>query len=415
MAKQALLTQLGIDRAKARPGGRYDLPDGPGGVPGMMLRVSERGVKTFALRFRLGDQQPRMTLGSASVLSLVAARTAARDALALVDQGIDPRKAKIIQGVAVEVDPAAAAAEADRNTVEAVVGLYAARHLRRNTRRASDAEALLRRDVVRAWGDRPIASVTKRDVIALIDEVVDRAPVVANRLLSLVQRWLDWCVERGIVETNPAAGIKPPTKEVPRQRTLTEDELQRVWRGFCAMAYPFGDLGRLLLLTGLRRGELANARWSQVDVERAVLTLPAASTKTAQSHVVPLVPQVLAILEAMPRIDGSDLLFPSGRLSSARPVSGFSKALAAAQRLSGTAEWSWHDLRRTCRTNLGRLGVEPHIGERVLGHAVGSDVARIYDLHRYEKPMRQALLLWVSDVERIVTGAPGKVMPLRAG
>ena len=155
-------------------------------------------------------------------------------------------------------------------------------------------------------------------------------------------------------------------------------------------------------------------RWDQLDLERATWTLPAASTKTSVEHIVPLVPVAVATLAAIPRIGSSELVFPSTRATSVNPVSGFGRPLVAAQRLSGTAGWTWHDLRRTVRTGMGRLGVQPHIGERVLNHAVGSEVARVYDLHRYLPEMRAALELWAAELERIVTGAPAKVVSFAA-
>jgi integrase len=187
-----------------------------------------------------------------------------------------------------------------------------------------------------------------------------------------------------------------------------------VWQAFDQMAYPFGTLGQLLLLTGQRRGEWAGASWSELDVERATWSLPASRSKTGAAQLLPLVPHVLAILETIPRIDGSTLLFPSGRAGSANPISGFSKALATAQKLSGTSDWVWHDLRRTCRTGFARLGVTAAVGERVLNHSDGtrSRIAAVYDQYGYQSEMRRALELWSGEVERVVAGEPAKVVPL---
>jgi integrase len=395
-AKHRLLTQLAVDKLKPRPGRRYELPDGPAGVPGFALRVSERGVKTFAIRYRTGGKQRRLTLGSAAILSLAEARQRARDALALVERGEDPAEGQ---------------REQEANSVAAVAAEYVARHARPKMKRWRAVELMLQRDVVPAWRDRPLASIAKRDVIRLVDGIVDRgAPVSANRTLSLVKRLFSWAIARGIVETNPAAGVAKPHRERPRARTLSEDEIRRVWAALVEMGWPFGDIGRLLLLTAQRRSEVAGMRWDQVDFERAVWTLPAASTKTEAEHIVPLAPPAVEILRQVPRIGGSALVFPSARATSTKPVSGFAKPLAAAQRLSGTRAWTWHDCRRTVRSNMGRLGVQPHIGERVLNHAVGSDVARVYDLHTYLPEVRAALLLWSAEIERIVAGAESKIV-----
>jgi integrase len=417
MATKRILTQLGIDRAKARSQ-RYDLPDGRGGVPGLMVRVSERGAKSFALRFRRDNEQPRMTLGKHPDMTLAEARTAARDALALVEQGIDPRKATIIDGVAVVVDPAEAAAEADRNSVAAVAGEYVERYLKRNTKRWRDAEQMLARDVLPALGTRPLASLARRDVLDLIDGVIDRgSPVSANRVLSLLKRFLNWAVARGIIEMNVAAVVKPPHKETPRQRTLTEVEIARVWPALQAMGWPFGPIGRLLLLLGQRRSEIADLRWADLDLEAGVLHLAGAATKTGVEHVLPLSGAAVEILHSLPRSGNGPLVFPASRIGSTRPVSGFSKALATAQKMSGVGGWCWHDLRRSTATHMARLKVPPHVVERILNHSGGgatmSMVARTYNTYGYMGEMRQALELWASEIDRIVAGRPAKVVPLR--
>ena len=130
----------------------------------------------------------------------------------------------------------------------------------------------------------------------------------------------------------------------------------------------------------------------------------------------PLAPQVISILRQVPRFERSPLVFPASRLSSDRPVSGFSKALTMAKRLSGVDGWHWHDLRRSATTGMAKLSIPPHICERVLNHSAGrtlSQVARVYNVHSYGDQVRRALEIWASEVERIVTGQPAKVVALR--
>ena len=405
MATHRLLTQLAVDRAKARPGGRVELPDGPGGVPGLALRISERGVKSFTLRYRVNGAQSRITLGQHPVTTLTAARTAARAALEMASRGEDPAAAK-----------AEAKQERDRNSLTAVVAAYVEKRMKPRARRWADVEAMLRRDVIRAWGARPIASITRRDVRDLIEGIAGRgSPVVANRVLRHLRGLFKWAVRNDYVVANPALDIDRPHDEKPRQRALTEAEIKAVWQAFDQMVYPFGVLGKLLLMTGARRGEWAGASWSEIDAARQVWNLPGSRTKTGAPQMLPLAPAVIAILETVPRIDGIDLIFPSTRSSSANPISGFSKALATAHRLSGTSDWTWHDLRRTCRTGFARLGITAAVGERILNHSDGtrSPIAAIYDVHSYQSEMRQALERWAAELDRIVTGGEAKVVALR--
>ncbi len=391
-----LLTQLGVDKARPR-GRRYELPDGPGGVPGFALRVGETGVKSFVVRYRVGGQQRRVTLGPASIMSLAEARGRAR---------------KLVDQARAGVDPAEAKRSRQQGTVASIVEEYAERHLRRNLRTAHWTEQRLRRDVVSAWGARPLASITKADVVRLIDGIHDRAPTSANRTLQVLKAFLSWCVKRSLLDVNVAAGVGLPHRERARERTLSEDELRAIWPAFEAMGWPFGTLGRLLLLSGARRSEWAAATWDEVDLDRQLWRLPSGRSKTAEEIVRPLTLAAIAILETVPRIDGSPLIFP-GRVHSDRPVAGFSRALRTMHRLSGTSGWQLHDLRRVVRSNLDRLGVRPDIAERVLGHVVGRKIERTYNTYRAEPEVRAALLLWESDLlERIIGGVERKVVPL---
>jgi integrase len=182
------------------------------------------------------------------------------------------------------------------------------------------------------------------------------------------------------------------------------------------MGYPFGDLGKLLVLTAQRRGEVASMRWDRLDLDAAVWHLESTDTKAARAHIVPLSPQVVEILRRVPRFERSPLVFPASRLSSDRPISGFSKALLAAKRLSGVDGWHWHDLRRSAATGMAKLSIPPHICERILNHTAGrtlSQIALIYNVHSYGDEVRRALEMWASEVERIVSGEPAKVVALR--
>lgn len=389
MPKQKL-TELTVARAKSpKPGRRLELWDTT--LPGFGLRIMPTGTRSYVVALRKpGSAHPvRVKVGEPPAMSLADARTKAR---------------------ALMQDPAAAVQERQQvDTVAAVAAEYGARHLKRNTRRWRDAEQMLARDVLPALGGRLIGTVTRRDVLDVVDAVIDRgSPVSANRVLSLVKRLFGWALQRGILEVNVAAGIKPPHREKPRERTLAEDEIRVLWQAWEQMGHPFGPLGKLLLLTGQRRGEIAGLRWDQIDLERGVMHLEGAATKTEREHVLPLAPAVVELLRTLPRIGNSPLVFPANRVRSANPVSGFSKALTTASRLSGVEGFTWHDLRRTAATHMAARGVAPHVCERILNHSGGSTmsaIARVYNVHSYGPEMRAALDDWAAEVRRIVHGA----------
>jgi integrase len=396
------LSELMIGRIAPPKSNRLELADAV--LPGLSLRITPDGTRSFALRYRIDGKQQRLTLGryDPQRFNLAAARAKARTALDQRDAGKDPGKFRR------EVGP-------ERGTVADVIAAYVEKRLRPRARRWADVEAMLRRDVVASWGTRPLAAITRRDVRDLIEGIAARgSPVVANRVLSHLRGLFRWAIRNDYVTANPALDVDRPHDEKPRQRTLTEAEIRAVWQAFHQMAWPFGTLGQLLLLTGQRRGEWAGACWSEFDLERTVWYLPASRSKTGEPQMLPLTPQVLAILAMIPRINGMDLIFPSRRAGSENPISGFSKGLATAQKLSGTTGWHWHDLRRTCRTGFARLGITAAVGERILNHSDGtrSRVAKIYDAHSYLPEMRRALELWAAEVERIVSGSPAKVVAL---
>ena len=303
----------------------------------LRLRIGETGAKHYVVRYRVDGRQRRVTIGSAAVLTLAEARARARKLVDQAKAGIDPAETRRAR---------------HQNSVAAVVEEYAERHLRRNLRSGAQAEARLRRDVVAAWGERPIQSVTKADVVRLIDSIHDRAPVSANRTLQLLKALLSWCVKRSILEVNAAAGVDLPHRERPRERTLNEDEIRAAWSAFTTMGYPVGDLARLLLLTGARRSEWAGAAWGEIDFERQLWRLPPGRSKTGEELVRPLVPAALAILGHIPRVDGSDLVFPA--------TGSLSRALATVHRLSAR--------RAGVARFAPRRALEPGPARRPTGH-----------------------------------------------
>jgi integrase len=397
---QAKLTELSVARIRPPKSGRLEVWDTT--LPAFGLRITSAGARSYVVALRKpGAKHPaRIKVGEPGEpprgISLADARTRARELMA--DPGaLEPHE------------------EATPDTVASMAAEYVERHLKRNTRRWRDAEQMLARDVLPHWGDRVAADIGRRDVLDLADGIMDRSPVSANRVLSLIRRLYNWGMERGIIEANPAAGIKPPHWEHPRDRILSEDELRALWGAWETMGYPFGTIQRLLLLTAQRRGEVAAMRWDQLDLDRGVWRLASTDTKTGREHVLPLSPPVVEILERVPRFGGSPLLFPANRRGSARPVSGYSKAKRVTDRLSGIEGWTWHDLRRTAATGMAKLNVPPHVCERILNHSgsgMMSAIARVYNVHSYQAEMGQALDAWGREVERIIGRGEAKVIAL---
>jgi integrase len=214
--------------------------------------------------------------------------------------------------------------------------------------------------------------------------------------LSALKKLMNWALDRGMIDVNPIAGLKPPHKERSRELVLSDDALASLMRAADAEGYPFGDAIKLLILTGQRRSEVAAMRWPEVDFERAVWTIPSTRSKNGQSHGVPLSAPALSLLRSMPRFLASDWVFTTSGRS---PTSGFGRMK---RRLTApdVSDWRLHDIRRTVASGLARIGVDPHVIEKVLNHKSGiiSGVAAVYNRYGYEKEKRWALENWSAYV-----------------
>ena len=196
--------------------------------------------------------------------------------------------------------------------------------------------------------------------------------------------------------------------ELAPERPPNYDDIVDVWKG--AADDDYGKIVRLLILTACRRDEIGSLSWSEIDREARLILLPGARTKNGSEHVVPLCDAALAILDTLDRKGDRDLVFGSGKGG----YSGWSKSKREMDERVKIAEpWTLHDLRRTTRTGMGLLGVEPHVAEAVLNH-LPAKLVRTYDVNRYLPQKRQALDLWADHLMRRVNGETSNVVLLRA-
>ncbi|MCA8932004.1 MAG: tyrosine-type recombinase/integrase [Rhodospirillaceae bacterium] len=397
---RAKLTKTLVETTPAPPSGRDFIWDTS--LPGFGLQITASGARTFVVQYRMGgrgSQTRRYTIGPfGKPWTVDSARKEARRILGEVADGKDPQTARI----------AARTAPVHRDLFEDVVADFIERDQKPKNRSWAEAQRVLRRECG-AWNGRPIGDIGRRDALDLLDAIVDRgSPTMANRTLAYVRRLFNWCVERGVLNSTPLAGVKPPTKVVPRDRILSDDELVAVWRHSGVIGPPFSHLVRLLILTAARRDEVASATWTEFDVERTEWVIPAARSKNARAHALPLSPQAVAELQSIRRVQrpegAPDFLFSrTGRT----PISGFSKAKARLDGQSGVTEWRLHDLRRTVASGLARLGHRSEVIERILNHAHpgGSPLASTYQRYDHAPEMRAALEDWGRHVERLLEAA----------
>lgn len=406
-----VLTVQSVQRYKPDPARRLEIPDAT--LPGFYLIVQPSGVKSWAIRYRIGGRPRKYTVGPYPLFDLSEARAQARQALQMVALGCDPYLAKKAAVTASEA--------AIKDQVQAVVTLYVERHLKPNGKPgyAEVMEALLRNHVVPRWGHRRIGEITRKDAIALIDALTDGGMTTgANRVFSAARALFNFAVSRELIATTPFLGLKPPVGETSRDRVLTDAEVRLVWLAAERVRYPWGPAVKLLLLTGQRRDEVV--RMVRDEVEGTIWTLPAQRTKNSTEHVVPLAPAAVEIIESVPRIaGGTGYVFTR---SGTAPASDYSAAkhrldvamLAIAREDAKAAgadpaavslkPWRLHDLRRTCSSGMARLGQPVHVSEAVLNHRSGaiSGLAAVYNRYQYLAEKRVALETWACFVQEMM-------------
>jgi integrase len=401
---QKTLTEVGIKRlAKAEPGKRKEISDAL--ASGLVLRVTDKGAKSFSVYYRRNGKNTRLTLGPWPGLGIEEARVKAREVREWARKGIDPKLALR------DVEAKERTEIEEQNRAMMTFVDLATAYINRETPKLAQGEKYagsIRQWLLPAWRHMPVEELRRRHLTAVTDQVLDKEkPAMACRVHEIAKRIFTWGLDRGDVEFNPFAGMRPPVTKKPRDRVLKRGEIADLWVSWDGAGYPFGALQKLLLLTGQRRGEVAEMCWSEVDFETATWTIPAARSKSNREMLVPLSDLAVELLESSPRFEGCDFVFTS---RGKRPVSGFSKARVIAERESGVSGWRLHDLRRTCRTGLARLGVAEIVAERCLNHAP-KGLSAVYNVHEYQDEKREAFQKWADEV-RVIANPPPKVVRL---
>lgn len=300
-------------------------------------------------------------------------------------------------------DPAAEKRAAKRrivaDRVEDLLEGFIDQRLSQN-RSCSEIARLLRREIGAVWRGRSIHQVGKRDVVEIVSAIEQRGtPVAANKALKSIKSFLRWCVGRAILDQSPADQVLLPAKEIARDRVLDDDELVRVIHAARTIGGPYGGIVELLALTGQRREEVARLKWEELDVARRLWAIPQARTKNAKAHLVHLSEQSVRLLN---RADPKGPFVFS--LFGTKPFTEFSRAKKRLDQLSGVGNWRLHDLRRTCVSGMARLGITPHVADKILNHQSGaiSGVAAVYQRHEFFSERREALDRWGVHVGQII-------------
>jgi len=364
---------------------------------GFGLRVTARGARSFVLRYQAEGRDRVLTIGAYPTWTLAAARRQAGEYRRRIDSGED-----ILQ-------------KRRDERAESTVADAVARFLRtkQGLRSYKDIEATLNNHLLPRIGEAKIASVRKHQIIEAVEDVSANHGRTAALLLTYCKQLWSWAEDRGLVQVDVAAGIKPGKVSAnmrprSRDRVLSEAEIKALWTRTAAPEGMSADTLRalhLILATGQRPGEVASMRFD--EIKGRTWTIPAAKRKVDAAHSVPLTDSALSIIEQarhQARKGQAYVFEPKpGRPLTAEAIA--KAVFRSAGSLGMEGRWTPHDLRRTMRTGLAAERIPEHVAELTIGHTK-KGLQATYDLHRYDAEKGEALGAWERRLLRIAHGQP---------
>jgi integrase len=378
------------------PPGKTDHIEWDPELPGFGVRLRS-GSSFYVVQYRIGTKQRRESLGDIRKTDLEQARKNARIRFAQIELGIDPRA---------ERDKLEATQKADGLTFKAVFEDYLTA---RKAIQAASTHGAARRYFEQHWAPlhrRPVHTIDRATVAGLLRDITrDHGRTSAARARGNLSALFAWAMREGVMASNPVVGTNDPEEGIePRDRVLATDEVKAIWNQ--CQDDDFGRIVRLLLLTACRRDEIGGLRWSEVDLETGKMVLPKERTKNRRPLALTLSETARSILKAAPHRAGRDLVFGGGKAGFSAwsyCTLAFNSRVAAANGDRALAPWRIHDLRRTVRTGLSKIGIKPHVAELVLnhtGHKAG--IGGVYDHYDYQPEIAEALAKWEAHLLAVV-------------
>lgn len=390
------------------------------GIPGLALRVTSAGVKTWTLIFTSprDGKRARMTLGRYPQTGLAVARTKALEAKAHLDDGDDPRD--------VSAEPSS------NMTVAMLIASYMDKHARPNLRGADALDRMFKKDVIPIIGETRLADLHRRDATRVIDKILERKrPIEAARTFAYLRALFRWAVSRGDLDHSPMDGMKKPSDSTPRERVLSDDEIRTLWNGLpksLARSTTCQRIVKLCLVTGQRVGEVAGMRPAELDLKKRLWMLPGERTKNGHAHTVHLSEPAVAIIEEATTGagDSADYVFPNDAGEGSFDVRAVAHTIRRANQPSedrpngrfDLAPWTPHDLRRTAATGMAKLGIAPIVIGNVLNHRTVTKAGvtlSVYSHYDYAKEKCEALDLWAERLSGIVAAGANVMLMTKKG
>ena len=372
-----------------------------GGCRGLLIKLSPRGELVWAMRLTVNGNRVYHTVGGYPAVSLSEARKRVSAYISRARDGSSPE----------ETD---ARLQAETLTVSATHALYIQamkNSLAKNT--IALKEAMFRDHILPVAGKRLIRKIRRADVVEIVEFVKSKGmKIQANRVFSEFMAMLRWAEQRDYIDGVPSFN-KFKTKEQPRRRTLTGEELGVLWEVSKDIGKLSGDFIRLLILSGQRRDDVRLMRWDEIDMKSCTWTIPADRYKTRMTHVVPLSTPIMKVLHARNKEGVTGFVLAGG--DQEKPFNGASSALRRLRAKSNISEnFTLHDFRRTCRSGLSRLGVDDVTAELVIGH-IQQGMQKVYDQYDRIDERTEALQRWGSDVISVVGESDDNIVPMSRG
>jgi len=346
---------------------------------GLVARVSPKGTIAFLVRYRLWDEQRRHPVGHYPDVTLRKARLEAKRVVGMAAVGEDPREER-----------------ASRDSAfSSVAKRYLEKWARPNKKTWREDERIIERELVPVWKRRPVSEIRRRDIRRVLERIIERgSPVMANRTQALIHRIFEYAIEEELLELSPAAGMKRLHKERPSEKSLSDDELRRVYRACEADGTSGARALQVLALTGQRSREVTSAR-DEERTDQEWWEIPASRTKNGRAHLVYLAPETQRVLNLVQREPNNPHWFPGKKPGT--PIHWLAKTYQRISRSAGV-EFTPKDLRATFTTGLSKLRIPQEVKAACLNHTPTDVTSRHYDKWHYSPEKKQAFKAWAAEL-----------------
>ncbi|MCC5792097.1 MAG: tyrosine-type recombinase/integrase [Legionellaceae bacterium] len=387
-------THKKIDGLTAKKG-RYHITEGNG----FCLRVSPTGTKTWFYRYKFNGKDKWLTMGRFPAMGVAEARSLFNELWNIRQSGEDP-----------EIQLNQPSSPEDHATVEQLVNEWYLGYIKKHRAHPQQIKQIIDADIIPLLGDKQLHTLKTKEITIALDKIVNRgAPVHANKVLAALKQAFNYGVSRGDMLLNPAANIRARDIggfEKARDRYLTLDEIKELWFFLDSeknhISLQIKNALKIILLTGVRTGELRTAKWSEFDFENSLWTIPAENTKTVVIMRVHLTELTKSLLVQLKKNNSSEYVISGVDETSCITDKAIPRAVKRIQERLGIPQWTAHDLRRTFATQLGEtLDIDPVVIEKCLGHKMPKIMAT-YNKNEMLPQRKEALEQWSKCILNLV-------------